>query len=29
MGDWKADKKLESSGRVIYFWLIPDSQKRK
>jgi ribosomal protein L11 methylase PrmA len=27
MGDWKADKKLESSGRVIYFWLIPDSKK--
>ena len=29
MGEWKADKKLESSGRTIYFWLIPDSQKRK
>ena len=27
MGDWKADKKLESSGRVIYFWLIPDPKK--
>jgi ribosomal protein L11 methylase PrmA len=27
MGDWKADKKLESSGRVIYFWLIPDQKK--
>jgi ribosomal protein L11 methylase PrmA len=27
MGDWKADKKLESSGRMIYFWLIPDPKK--
>ena len=27
MGDWKADKKLESSGRTIYFWLIPDPKK--
>jgi len=29
MGDWKADKKLESSGRVIYFWTIPDPKKRR
>jgi len=27
MGDWKAEKKLESSGRVIYFWTIPDPKK--
>ena len=29
MGDWKAEKKLESSGRVIYFWTIPDPTKRR
>ena len=29
MGDWKAEKKLESSGRVIYFWTIPDPKKRR
>jgi ribosomal protein L11 methylase PrmA len=29
MGDWKADKKLESSGRTIYFWLIPDPKKSR
>jgi len=29
MGDWKPDKKLESSGRVIYFWTIPDPKKRR
>jgi ribosomal protein L11 methylase PrmA len=23
MGEWKADKKLESNGRTIYFWTIP------
>jgi hypothetical protein len=27
MGDWKAEKKLESSGRRIYFWTIPDSEE--
>jgi ribosomal protein L11 methylase PrmA len=27
MGEWKADKKLESSGRTIYFWTIPASRK--
>ena len=27
MGDWKADKKLESAGRTIYFWTIPASRK--
>jgi ribosomal protein L11 methylase PrmA len=26
MGDWKPDKRLESNGRTIYFWVIP---KRK
>ena len=29
MGDWKAEKRLESSGRVIYFWTIPDPKKRR
>ena len=29
MGDWKAEKKLESNGRVIYFWTIPDPTKRR
>ena len=29
MGDWKAEKKLESSGRVIYFWTVPDPKKRR
>lgn len=23
MGDWKPDKTLESSGRTVYFWVIP------
>ena len=29
MGDWRPDKKLESNGRVVYFWTVPDSKKRK
>jgi len=24
MGDWKPDKTLESSGRTVYFWVIPN-----
>jgi ribosomal protein L11 methylase PrmA len=27
MGDWKPDKKLESNGRVVYFWVIPEPAK--
>ena len=27
MGDWRPDKKLESAGRTIYFWTIPESRK--
>ena len=27
MGDWKAEKKLDSVGRTIYFWTIPASRK--
>jgi ribosomal protein L11 methylase PrmA len=29
MGDWKPEKKLESNGRTAYFWVIPDSAKRR
>ena len=29
MGDWKPEKKLETNGRVIYFWTIPDPSKRR
>jgi cyclopropane fatty-acyl-phospholipid synthase-like methyltransferase len=28
MGDWQPEKKLESSGRTIYFWTIPDPKRR-
>lgn len=27
MGTWKPDKRLESSGRVVYFWTIPARKK--
>ena len=27
MGSWKPDKKLESNGRTVYFWVIPESRK--
>jgi len=27
MGTWKPDKRLESSGRVVYFWTIPARRK--
>jgi SAM-dependent methyltransferase len=29
MGDWRPDKKLESNGRVIYFWTVPDPKRRR
>jgi ribosomal protein L11 methylase PrmA len=29
MGDWRPDKKLESNGRVVYFWTVPDPRKKK
>jgi len=29
MGDWRPDKKLESNGRVIYFWTIPGPKIRR
>ena len=29
MGDWRPDKKLESNGRVVYFWTIPDPKRRR
>ena len=28
MGTWKPEKKLESNGRTIYFWTVPDKDKR-
>jgi ribosomal protein L11 methylase PrmA len=28
MGDWKPEKKLESNGRTVYFWTIPEAKKR-
>ena len=28
MGTWKPEKKLESSGRVVYFWTVPDKIKK-
>jgi len=29
MGDWQPDKKLESNGRTVYFWTVPDPKKRR
>ncbi len=29
MGDWKPEKKLETNGRVVYFWTIPEPSKRR
>jgi ribosomal protein L11 methylase PrmA len=28
MGKWKPEKTLESEGRTIYFWTVPDKNKR-
>jgi ribosomal protein L11 methylase PrmA len=28
MGTWKPEKKLESNGRVVYFWTIPAKKKQ-
>jgi ribosomal protein L11 methylase PrmA len=28
MGKWKPEKTLESEGRTIYFWTVPDKSKR-
>ena len=28
MGDWAPEKKLESNGRTVYFWTIPDPKRR-
>lgn len=28
MGTWKPDKRLESNGRVVYFWTIPAKKKQ-
>lgn len=29
MGDWRPEKKLDSNGRTVYFWTIPDRKKKK
>jgi ribosomal protein L11 methylase PrmA len=29
MGGWKPDKTLESNGRTVYFWVIPESKKAR
>jgi len=28
MGDWRPEKKLETNGRVVYYWTVPDPKKR-
>ena len=28
MGDWRPDKKLETNGRVVYFWVVPGARKK-
>jgi len=29
MGDWKPEKKLESNGRTVYFWTVPDPGRKR
>ncbi len=29
MGDWPPEKRLESDGRTVYFWTVPDPSKRR
>ena len=29
MGDWRPDKKLQSNGRMVYFWTVPDPRKKR
>lgn len=29
MGDWKPDKTLESGGRMVYYWVIPEHRKAR
>lgn len=29
MGDWRPEKKLDSNGRTVYFWTIPDRKRKK
>ena len=29
MGDWRPDKKLESNGRTVYFWTVPEPKKHQ
>lgn len=28
MGDWKPDKTLETNGRTVYFWVMPERNRR-
>jgi len=28
MGDWPPDKRLETNGRVVYFWVVPGPRKK-
>lgn len=28
LGDWRPDKKLETNGRVVYFWVVPGPRKK-
>ena len=28
MGTWKPEKRLESNGRVVYFWTVPEPKKK-
>ena len=29
MGDWRPEKTLDSNGRTVYFWTVPDPKKRR
>ena len=29
MGDWKPVKKLESNGRTVYFWVVPERKQQR
>jgi ribosomal protein L11 methylase PrmA len=29
MGNWKSEKRLESNGRVVYFWTVPQPKQAK
>jgi tRNA G37 N-methylase Trm5 len=29
MGDWPPDRKLQSNGRMVYFWTVPDPRNKR